>query len=383
MIASLDYPTLLLVNTLTLALQAAALVYVWRVHPDYRPTRDWALGSGLIMAGTLLAAGRGGGWPDPVLIAADALSFCGVVVYAAGIVRACNRRPPWAAGLGLAAAATIAVGAAFAVAAPANCRSFVFVLLVALCDIYAASCAFRAGPGPLRGTRWLIGAILCLEAAVALLRLAAAWPIFDTLGLDSAGMDRVVLLTAACITFLLVWALTLLTSRRLQAELSVAARHDPLTGLLNRRAFAEIADREWQKLGRAQHTASALVCDFDHFKTLNDRFGHAAGDDALTAAAGILTRALGGIAAVSRHGGEEFVALLPGIGLDTAGAIAERIRAEVAAVALAAAPGARLSVSIGIAEAGPGHHGWEDLVAEADRALYRAKAAGRDRVVVA
>lgn len=116
---------------------------------------------------------------------------------------------------------------------------------------------------------------------------------------------------------------------------------------------------------------------------MNDRFGHAAGDDALTAAADILTRTLGGIAAVSRHGGEEFVALLPDIGLDGARLIGEQIRAEVAALTLAAAPGAALSVSIGIAEAGPEHAGWEDLVAEADRALYRAKAAGRDRVVLA
>lgn len=382
MIASLDYPTLLLVNALTLALQAVALTYVWSVHRDFRPTRDWALGAGLVMAGTLPAILSGTQQPGLVL-AGDALCFAGIVVYVGGIVRACGRQPPWPAGFALAAGATLGVGAALATAAPAECRSFVFALLIALCDGYAMACALRSPPGPLRATCRLIGGILGLEAVAAGLRIATAWPPADLPGLGGAYSERAFLVTAACTTFLLVWALTLLTSRRLQAELTDAARHDPLTGLLNRRAFAEIAEREWRKAGRGQRIATALVCDFDHFKALNDRFGHAAGDDALTAAADILTRTLGGVAAVSRHGGEEFVALLPDIGLDAAQVIAERIRAEVAGLALALAPGARLSVSIGVAGAGPDHLGWEDLVAEADRALYRAKAAGRDRVVIA
>lgn len=381
MIASLDYPTLVLVDTLILGLQAAALIYVRHVHADFRPTRDWAAGATLVVAGALVEGLPGP--PTPPALIGSALSFLGVVIYVGGIVRACGRRPPWPAGFALAAIATVANAAALVTDAPAECRSFVYALVVVLCDGYAVACAFRSPPGPLSGTCRLIGGVLGLEAAAAVFRLSTAWPPTDLLGLGSPDSERAFLLTTTCITFVLVWALTLLTSRRLQAELSDAARHDPLTGLLNRRAFGQIADREWRDIGRGLRTASVLICDFDHFKALNDRFGHAAGDDALTAAAGILNRALDGIAAVSRHGGEEFVALLPGIGLDAASAIGERIRAEVAGLALASAPGARLSISIGIAEAGPGHAGWQDLVAEADRALYRAKAAGRDRVVTA
>ncbi|MBN9525178.1 MAG: GGDEF domain-containing protein [Alphaproteobacteria bacterium] len=381
MIAGLDFNTLLLVNTLTLGLQAVALAYVWQVHRDYRPTRAWAIGAALAFAGTLPAMYAD---PAPLLeVAGDGLCFTGIVILASGIVRACGRRPPGIAGFLLAAAATIASGATFVADAPPQCRSFVFALLMVVAHGYAAGCLFSSVPGPLRATCRLIGAVVGLQAAVALLRVSTAWQPADLLGLGSAVSERAFLLATICITFLLVWVLTLLTSRRLQVELIDAARHDPLTGLLNRRAFAEIADREWRRSGRARRTVSALVCDFDHFKLLNDRFGHAAGDDALTAAADILTRTLGGVAAVSRHGGEEFVALLPDIGLDGARLIGEQIRAEVAALTLAAAPGAALSVSIGIAEAGPEHAGWEDLVAEADRALYRAKAAGRDRVVLA
>ncbi len=381
MIAGIDYNTLLLVNILTLGLQAAALTYVWHVHRDYRPTRDWALGAVLIVAGTLPAMVAAA--PPAVEIAGDGLCFAGIVIYVGGIVRACNRAPPLAVGFVLAAMATAASAATFATGAPTACRSLVFALLMAVTHGYAMACAFLSMPGPLRAACRLIGAILGLQALAALLRIATAWPPTDLPGLGSAWSERAFVLTAICITFLLVWALTLLTSRRLQVELIDLARHDPLTGLLNRRAFAEIAGREWPRIARGQGTAAALVCDFDHFKALNDHFGHAAGDDALTAAADILTRSLGGIAAVSRHGGEEFVALLTDIGLDTTRLVAERIRAEVAALTLPSAPGARLSVSIGIAEAGPEHVAWEDLIAEADRALYRAKAAGRDRVVVA
>ncbi len=376
----MDYNTLLVVNTLVTVLQSAALVYVWLVHRDYRPAHDWAVGATLVMAGTLLASQRLGLPRPAAMIAGDTACFFGMAVFACGIVRACDGRPPWNAAMAVAGAASLAAAAAVLAGRPEEWRAVILAVTVALCDGYAVVCAFRAGPGPLRVTRRLIGTILGVEATVAVLRALAAWPGAAALGLTPAAAQQGFMLVSGSAIVLTVWALVLLTSQRLQIELIDAARHDPLTGLLNRRAFAEVAGREWRRLARDRRGATALVCDFDHFKALNDRHGHAAGDAALTAAADILRRELGLVAAVSRHGGEEFVSLLPGVGLDATRAIAERIRQAVTRLELAGAPDARLSVSIGIAEGRAGHNRWEDLVAAADRALYQAKAAGRDRV---
>ena len=376
----MDYNTLVVVNTLVTVLQSAALVYVWLVHRDYRPAHDWAVGATLMMAGTLLLSQRLGLPRAAATIAGDAACFFGMAIFACGVVRACDRRPPWNAAMILAGTASLAAAAAVLAGRPDDWRAVILALTVAACDGYAVICAFRSAPGPLRVTRRLIGAILGVEAAVAVMRALAAWPGAGDLGLTPTAAQQGFMLVSGSTTVLTVWALVLLTSQRLQAELIDAARHDPLTGLLNRRAFAEVAGREWRRLARDRRGASALICDFDHFKSLNDRYGHAAGDAVLQAAGDILTRELGLIAAVSRHGGEEFVSLLPDVGLDATRAIAERIRQQVARLQLAAAPEARLSVSIGIAEGRAGHNRWEDLVAAADRALYQAKAAGRDRV---
>src|SRR5919106_4100001 len=113
---------------------------------------------------------------------------------------------------------------------------------------------------------------------------------------------------------------------RLLAELRLAAATDPLTGLLNRRAFA---DRCRDELARARRTGEAfatLLIDVDHFKQINDRDGHAAGDEALVGLAAALTGELREIDTVARIGGDEFAVLLPATGVAAAHATAERLR---------------------------------------------------------
>ncbi|HPU51582.1 MAG TPA: GGDEF domain-containing protein, partial [Burkholderiaceae bacterium] len=171
---------------------------------------------------------------------------------------------------------------------------------------------------------------------------------------------------------------------RLLADLRHKARHDVLTGLLNRRAAEDAIEAEMQRMRRSGGTLSLLMLDIDHFKGINDRFGHPAGDQALRHVADILQANVRAVDHLARIGGEEFLVLMPEASLDDAAPAAERLRAALAAHPLLwqSAPVA-LSVSVGVAEsAGPDEEA-SRLMVRVDAALYRAKAAGRNRVIAA
>lgn len=159
---------------------------------------------------------------------------------------------------------------------------------------------------------------------------------------------------------------------------------DALTGLFNRRGFDLAAG---DCVGRAQEredVVSVLMLDLDRFKQLNDRHGHSVGDAALIRVADLLRRVRDEDGAiVARYGGEEFVCLVSGTAA-RANAIAERLRSDIAAATIAVgAERAHMSASIGAATAPAGSTPLAQMIEAADRALYEAKAAGRDRVVVA
>lgn len=157
-----------------------------------------------------------------------------------------------------------------------------------------------------------------------------------------------------------------------------AAQRDPLTGIRNRRGFIDSA-RELLKEG----TGSALaLIDIDHFKQINDRFGHEAGDDLLKALALRLEQGLRRSDIAARWGGEEFAVLLPATGMDEAHTVLERLRASVALDLQLGAPGRPVTFSCGLATL-HGFDSFEEASRRADAALYRAKEEGRNRVAVA
>jgi diguanylate cyclase (GGDEF)-like protein len=158
------------------------------------------------------------------------------------------------------------------------------------------------------------------------------------------------------------------------------ATHDALTGLYNRAYVTEVADHLCALDDRnSDSQLAALMVDLDHFKAVNDELGHAAGDAALRAAAAAVARVVRPGDVAVRFGGEEFLVLLSAVRGRTAIAVAERIRA---AIARTRSVPAAVTASVGIAMRHPGE-GFEDLVARADGALYRAKIGGRDRLDVA
>lgn len=171
-----------------------------------------------------------------------------------------------------------------------------------------------------------------------------------------------------------------MVKERAELRFKAAAYSDALTGIGNRRAFMSRSEQLLESCKRRGTVAALLLCDLDHFKRLNDTFGHAVGDQALIAFSRVMGRALHKKDVFGRIGGEEFACLLE---LDEAGAIdvAERIRLEFAALTLLE-PGL-LSVSIGVVTTRENGYELSRLLSLADEALYGAKGKGRNRVEVA
>jgi diguanylate cyclase (GGDEF)-like protein len=166
-------------------------------------------------------------------------------------------------------------------------------------------------------------------------------------------------------------------------ELQELAYYDPLTGLPNRRFFFEHASLIFEEVKRYEKPLSLLVMDIDHFKKINDTYGHDVGDVVLKTFAGVLRGIVRQSDICARFGGEEFVVLLPNTDLEGAKVLAERIRTTVAknpvehgSIVIV------FTVSIGISQYRKGMQNIDELIKEADIALYRAKEGGRNRVEV-
>jgi diguanylate cyclase (GGDEF)-like protein len=179
-----------------------------------------------------------------------------------------------------------------------------------------------------------------------------------------------------------VFIIFMLVSERTVKAHKTAASIDPLTGLFNRRGFSELTGRMISREQTAGRPVTVLIFDIDHFKSVNDRFGHPAGDEILKLFANVLVHTLRITDIVGRIGGEEFAAMLP-CPIDEAVIAAERVRTVFASagVQVDETPLAT-SVSIGVA-GGPAGTDLNALLAAADTALYRAKRGGRNRVEVA
>jgi diguanylate cyclase (GGDEF)-like protein len=164
------------------------------------------------------------------------------------------------------------------------------------------------------------------------------------------------------------------------ARLMELVTTDPLTGVSNRRAFDEQLQNLWKLSARSQSPLSLLMLDVDHFKKINDTFGHEAGDEVLRQVARTLKHATRSTDVTARYGGEEFAILLPSTPLDAAALFAEHLRETIASLPW---EGAALTISIGAASdtASSSGRGICRLVQHADAALYEAKRSGRNRVV--
>ncbi|MCP4559454.1 MAG: GGDEF domain-containing protein [Bosea sp.] len=193
-------------------------------------------------------------------------------------------------------------------------------------------------------------------------------------------------LTATGTAFLLLRgsALLLLAAERSRNRLVTIAQHDPLTGAMNRSGLERAMTQIAEDAGRHPGRLTLLLVDIDHFKSLNDTHGHAAGDRILQLFAEAARSELRASDILARHGGDEFVALLPHMSAKDAVPVANRIRAAFARALVDwdGAPLRQPTLSIGVAEGEAGSDELETLLQHADEALYRSKRLGRDRVQV-
>ena len=173
-------------------------------------------------------------------------------------------------------------------------------------------------------------------------------------------------------------------SRRSEDNLRLLASTDPLTGALNRRAFFEAAHVEQARCHRSNDTLALLLVDVDHFKAVNDSFGHAAGDDALEHDVAETRTQIRTTDVLGRVGGEEFALVLTTASGFGGGTMAERIRKRLEALVISTeSADLRVTVSVGVKEAGGTAVDVDKMLRAADGALYEAKRTGRNRVVVA
>lgn len=174
--------------------------------------------------------------------------------------------------------------------------------------------------------------------------------------------------------------LLLIILRDVMAEMTARSETDTLSGLLNRRGFDDRADRLLAGALRNRESCAVIVADLDHFKAINDSYGHEAGDQVIRAFAGLLTLMARPDAIIGRLGGEEFAIFLPRTGFDAAFDCAESVRSAFAALSVIDRdPGRRFSASFGVAALQPGDT-LSDMLRRADAALYEAKTMGRDQV---
>jgi diguanylate cyclase (GGDEF)-like protein len=233
--------------------------------------------------------------------------------------------------------------------------------------------------------------------ALGLVLPATAFGVFWLYGGDlsnsvSGYAAMVFCLAFAAVETLIIGPTVAIRSGKMLRQLNLArdevvrlAHVDPLTGLLNRRGFDKVAAAIFADRDAMGRSAAALICDLDHFKSVNDEFGHEFGDAALRHVADILREAtIGKKAVLGRMGGDEFVLLLQAVTRPDALAVADIVRLSVATLPVEwHGEKVWITMSIGFTATPSGEGGVSPLIARADAALYKAKRDGRNRVAVA
>ena len=376
---SLDTSTLYLVATLVAAMLGAMLLFFGK--QENIPALKWwgtayLLGATSVALWTLAANMLG----EMLSLAMNAVGFvaCGMVWNAA---RVFHGRKPNLPGLLLGAIAWIAAGLTLAAEASAL-RMTIGAGIVAL---YAALTAAELWSERRRSLqkRWLAVAVPALHGFVLMLPILLG----DLLHARESEFASSIWVTVFAIELVLyaigtVFVIFMLVSERAVTAHKTAASTDPLTGMFNRRGFAEACSRVIEREAHAGRPVTVLIFDIDHFKSINDRFGHPAGDEILKLFAAVVINGLRITDLSGRIGGEEFAALLP-CALEEGVIVAERVRETFAGAGLVDETGpVDTTVSIGVA-GGPAGTELEVLLAAADTALYQAKRGGRNRVEAA
>lgn len=376
----LDLRSIILMSGIMSLLLSVVMLFLRRSYPiAIKGLGAWAAAPAIIFVSTLLFGARGA-MPDLFsVIVANLLLLTGLSVFYFGSQLFFGLPPSWRFWMG-AILATAPVLTWYTLAEPNYGARLLVVLFLWGWMMFAhARLIWRHG-GPAFSARFTL-VVLLVQAGVIILRFMAALLLPFGEGLfDGSLFQTLYIVTNAFIILTLCVGLMLMATDRLRAEFEHLATHDALTGVLMRRALLDICAKELERCRRHGRTLSLLIMDLDNFKVINDTHGHQMGDLVLVDFVSRISPLLRRPDGLGRYGGEEFVVLLPETTLDEALAVAERIRARVEAPVSGLPP---ITVSIGVTCNRPDDARVDVLLARADKALYKAKAAGRNCVATA
>jgi diguanylate cyclase (GGDEF)-like protein len=381
----LDARTLTWVNIVIAFVTSGVTYVVWSYQPRIQGLRGWSIG--LILCGfgwlivTMHAASPA---PAALTIMANSLVVAGYSTVWLSIRRfnddSFNARRVVMSVLFFTALFTVAW---LAGAGPQD-RVTMVSLLTGCLAFLASLEIFKGGRDePLQG-RYptalafaVLGSALVVRAALSLFHP----PLAQGAEYDDPTLGVALFITTICLIGVTL-GLLMMSTERLRNRYAKLALTDELTELPNRRSFLEQGDRVTRRNQMDDAAACVLMMDLDFFSSVNERFGHAGGDQALRAFANLLRNAMRPGDLVARYGGEEFSAILAGVDVQEGGRVAERIRSTLAGLAIEVrGQMLKITVSIGVAPLQQGD--LRAAIRKADDALYQAKALGRDQVAVA
>jgi diguanylate cyclase (GGDEF)-like protein len=381
----LDPTTAFVVATAFTLLNGAVLGFIHSaLSDDLKPSSaDWRIGTLLVAAGGVLFAANGVAQVDLLVPLANGALLFGVALYLRSTRRYARQGDSW--WIYLPAVLATALNALFILVWP-NIAARVVIVSAAI-SVYLIAMVLvlsrhrRIEPSTSSG----IMIAVCLVVTVLLMARLAYYVIVapNVQSITASGNIVNALSPALILTLPIVGTtvLALMCFERMRSELHRVATTDALTGLPNRRTISERAVQRFVQAKALAQPFSVAVIDIDHFKRINDRYGHDAGDHVLQRVANTLSEHVRGKQFVGRQGGEEFVALLEDANAQDAASAAERLRAAIAA---ATKPSEKhvepVTASIGVATIDEDDVSFDDLLRRADRALYAAKNAGRNCV---
>lgn len=372
-----DTPTLFLVGTALCAAMTALLAIV-SVRPGSVALRLWAASNLAIGLAFALLATR---FILPIRaagLAGDVLTVLGAALSASGVEAFAGRPARLVRALAWSALALVALVLSLVVRDSFGVRLLIIALGVAVPAVQAALALLRLPGRRSRATRCLCSVTVLAFSAVYLARALALTLGLLTLASALDGMNGGLTRLLGIVT-LVVWNTGLLF-----LVLDREASLDPLTGLLNRRTMLSCGKQMARRHAAARLPLSVLMIDLDHFKEVNDRFGHPTGDAVLRRFAALAQQAVRAEDLVGRLGGDEFCIVLSNTNAAQALLIAERLRGRCeATLSQGLRPPLPVTISIGVAPLAPAHASFAGLAEEADTALYATKARGRNRVVCA
>lgn len=379
-----DIRSAMLITSLLTVCVSASLWFAASRYPDHlrRAMRIWIGGLLLQMIALSSAAIRGPHSSAPLLIiATNAIYAMSYAEMGRAMDEFAGRRPSW---LPLALVGVfVFVLVLFTLVWPSPRWRVTFDTAPLVALQLGVAFSVLGGRERLRPADWLTGSLFVGCAFLALARGVAEFLGPDTVSSDvRLGVLYTVLVFSSILPTIGTVGFMLMCGDRMNDDLARLAMLDPLTGAYNRRTLATRATECIDAARRAQRPLALLAVDVDHFKAINDACGHETGDDALVALVRLMRESLGDGPLLSRLGGEEFAVVLRDTCEGAALEVAERMRLHVATSPLALGRHSlKLNVSIGVAAISQEVGTLRDLLRNADRALYAAKHAGRNRCV--